>query len=243
MTAGAADGMPDAAGSPVKPVPGYQAVVDFLRREIILGRIRPGDRLPPERRLSEQLGVARETLRQALRVLEGSGQVSIQRGARGGAVVQEALVDPRFIRDDVVMRADEILALAEFRSVVDAAAARFAAERRSAADLAQMDDAQAELAAATTLHDSRLADTAFHLAVARASRNPEIARAVEDARVKMFGPVDLLSFRFHRESSIDGHARVLEAIRERDPERAAEEMRKHLTVTRQEFEQLLSDKE
>ena len=51
----------------LQPVSGYQAVAGFLRREMALGRIRPGDRLPPERKLAEQLGVSRETLRQALR--------------------------------------------------------------------------------------------------------------------------------------------------------------------------------
>lgn len=239
MTVHPDPGEPDA--SHVRSVPGYQAVVDFLRREIILGRIRPGDRLPSERRLAEQLGVARETLRQALRVLEGSGQVVIHRGARGGAIVQESIVDPRLILDDVATRTEEILALAEFRSVVDAAAAGLAAVRRTEADLVLMRSAQEELSAATTLPDSRLADTAFHLAVAHASGNPELVRAIEDARVKMFAPVDLLSFRFHKEASLEGHARVLEAITDGDSPRATGEMQQHLAVTRAEFEQLLRE--
>lgn len=80
--------------SAVRAIPGYQAIVDHLRREISLGRIIPGDRLPAERKLAEQFGVARETLRQALRVLEGSGQIVIQRGAAGGPVVQGVFMDP-----------------------------------------------------------------------------------------------------------------------------------------------------
>ena len=228
--------------SPPRPISGYQAIVDHLRREMILGRIRPGDRLPPERQLAEQLGVARETLRQALRTLEGSGQIAIRRGSRGGAFVQASMVEQWRIRQDVQERAGDIATLVEFRAVIDSAAARFAAERRSETDLAAMENAQAELEAAETLHGSRIADTAFHLAVAHASGNHELAVAVEDARVKMFAPVDLLGFQFLKKSCIEGHSLVLAAVQDRDPDRAAAEMTRHLTATGKEFELLLAER-
>lgn len=209
---------------------------------MILGRIRPGDRLPPERQLAEQLGVARETLRQALRILEGSEQIAIRRGSRGGAFVQASMVEQWRIRQDIQERAGDIARLVEFRAVIDSAAARFAAERRDETDLAAMENAQAELEAAETLHESRLADTAFHLAVAHASGNHELAVAVEDARVKMFAPVDLLGFQFLKKSCIEGHALVLAAVQDRDPDRAATEMTRHLAATRKEFELLLTER-
>ena len=227
--------------SPPQAISGYQAIVDHLRREMILGRIRPGDRLPPERQLAEQLGVARETLRQALRILEGSGQIAIRRGSRGGAFVQASMVEQWRIRQDIHERAGDIAALVEFRAVIDSAAARFAAKRRDETDLAAMENAQADLEAAETLHDSRNADTAFHLAVAHASENHELAVAVEDARVKMFAPVDLLGYQFLKKSSIEGHALVLAAVRDRDPDRAAAEMTRHLDATGKEFELLLAE--
>lgn len=230
--------------APLRPVPSYQAVVDHLRREMVLGRIRPGDRLPPERRLAEQLGVARETLRQALRILEGSEQIVVPpQGSRGGPMVQAAMADPTAIRRDVERRAGDIVHLAEFRAVVDSAAARLAAHRRTDEDLAAMTAAQAELAAATTLTDSRLADTAFHLAVAYAAGNPELTTAVENARVKMFTPLDLLSFSFHQATSLEGHGLVLDAIRARDADSAAAAMTRHLEATKEEFKQLLGQVE
>lgn len=230
-----------AASAPPRAVSGYQAIVDHLRREMTLGRIRPGDRLPPERQLAEQLGVARETLRQALRILEGSGQITIRRGSHGGAFVQASMVETWRIRQDIRERASDIMALVEFRAVIDSAAARFAAERRSVEDIIAMEQAQAELEASDALYDSRNADTAFHLAVARASGNHELAVAVEDARVKMFAPVDILGFQFLKESCVEGHALVLAAIRDRDPDRAAAEMTRHLVATRDEFELLLTE--
>jgi GntR family transcriptional repressor for pyruvate dehydrogenase complex len=226
---------------PVRTVSGYQAVVDYLRREISLGRLRTGDRLPSERKFAEQLGVARETLRQALRILESSGQVSIQRGAAGGPIVNEAIVDPRIVRADVLSRADSILVLAEFRSVIESGAARMAAQNRSTEDLAAMTESQRQLQEATTIIESRHADTSFHLAIARAAGNPMLTNAIEDARAGMFDLVDLLGFRFLRESSFDAHQAILDAIDRSDQQSAAEAMAVHLSATRVEFERLMDE--
>ncbi len=222
-----------------RSVLGYQAVVDHLRREFILGRIRVGDRLPAERQLAEQLGVARETLRQAYRVLEGSGQLEIRRGAQGGAIVKEGFADRGHLISEVASRAEEILDLVEFRVVVESAAARLAATRRSAEELEELDAAQQELREAELLPDLRLADTRFHLAVAAAAGNARLASTIEDARVAMFQPVDLLDFRFVKHASVDGHDAVLEAIRVGDAEAAADAMHAHISATRVHFTELL----
>ena len=224
---------------PVRGASGYHAIVDYFRREIALGRIRAGDRLPPERKLAEQLGVARETLRQALRVLEASGHVAIHRGAAGGPVVTQAVIDPAEIRDEVLTRADSILVLADFRVAIEGAASRLAARKRTEVDLSAMAAAQVALQGATTINDSRHADTVFHLAVARAAGNPLLIHAVEDARAGMFDLVDLLGFEFLRASSFDAHQRILDAIRAGDSETAAEAMEHHLGATRNEFERLV----
>lgn len=231
---------PDALVPPEKPLSGYQEVLDYLRREMSLGRIRVGDRLPAERKLSERLGVARETLRQALRVLEGSGDIVVQRGSRGGAVVQSAPIDIAQTLQHITAHKDDILDVIEFRTIVESAAARLAADRRSPTDLAALDQAQADLLAADSLHACRDHDTAFHLAIAHASGNREITLAVEDARVKMFRMVDVIDYEFLRDSSYAAHERILSAIRAGDADRAAAEMGTHLAITRDEFEHIVS---
>lgn len=221
-------------------VAGYQAVVDHLRREFTLGRIRPGERLPAERQLAEHLGVARETLRQAYRVLEGAGQLEIHRGSRGGAVVLETFGDKQQLLSEVKAHAGDILQLIEFRTIVEAAAAELAARRRTSAQLEAMELASRELDAAELLTDFRHADTRFHLAIAAAAGNAQLEVAIEDARVAMFQPVDVLDFDFVKEASVDGHAAVLDAIRARDSARAAEAMREHIGATRGHLDELMA---
>jgi GntR family transcriptional regulator, transcriptional repressor for pyruvate dehydrogenase complex len=224
--------MTDLARQRRHSISGYTGVVDHIRREISLGRLVPGDRLPAERKLAEELGVARETLRQALRVLEGSGQVTVRRGTTGGAVVQDTAVDPEMIRLRLRAEKDQLLSLLEFRIEIECAASRFAASRRTDVDLTAMRDAQDELLAATNKDESRRADTAMHLAVARAAGNAHLAAAVEDARAETFHPIDLATFDFIKESSHTEHAHIIVAITDGDGDGAAQAMRDHIEHTR-----------
>lgn len=223
----------------VRAVYGYQAVIDALRREIYLGRIRPGERLPAERQLSQQLGVSRETVRQAIRVLEGSGHLLIRRGATGGAFVQESVIERSVILDGLTRRSGEILEMTEYRGIIESGAAALAAARHTPGDIALLEDSQMALRAATTTADARHADTRFHLAVAAASGNARLADAVEEARVHMFGITDVMPFDFLIDSSATAHDRVIAAISTGDGAAASEAMREHIDTTRTEFLRLI----
>ena len=59
----------------------YQLVIDHVRGEILHGNLKPGDRLPGERELAEQLGISRNSVREGLRILENMGVTSSQHGA------------------------------------------------------------------------------------------------------------------------------------------------------------------
>lgn len=70
------------------PRPAYMQIADDLRGQIEAGKYRPGDRLPSNRLMSEQYGVAAETFRQALDILRGEGQIATQ-STRGTFVLRE----------------------------------------------------------------------------------------------------------------------------------------------------------
>lgn len=77
-----------AALEPLAPRPSATSAAEHaLRRAILDGRLRPGDRLPPERELSLQLGVSRLTLRAALATLSATGMLAVRHGS--GYVVQD----------------------------------------------------------------------------------------------------------------------------------------------------------
>jgi DNA-binding FadR family transcriptional regulator len=76
---------PAAAGPPTQKL--SHALVELFRSKIASGELKPGDTLPPEAELLQQLRVSRPTLRQALRVLESESLIQLGRGARTGATI------------------------------------------------------------------------------------------------------------------------------------------------------------
>jgi DNA-binding FadR family transcriptional regulator len=67
----------------------FDEIAAQIRTELSSGRLAVGNRLPSERALSEQFGVSRNTLREALRSLEHAGLIRLQKGARGGAFISQ----------------------------------------------------------------------------------------------------------------------------------------------------------
>src|ERR1700712_2146403 len=86
--------MKDLATPPRARVPKTAEVIaSQLRRQIVDGRLDPGDVLPPENQLAERFGVSRPTLREALRILETQGLLLTQQGSRFGIRVQAPRTD------------------------------------------------------------------------------------------------------------------------------------------------------
>jgi DNA-binding FadR family transcriptional regulator len=78
----------------------FEEICERIREQLALGVLKPGDKLPPERDLAQQLGVSRNVLREALRSLEMAGVLRLQKGVKGGAFIQEGDTS----RMNVVMR-------------------------------------------------------------------------------------------------------------------------------------------
>src|SRR6266436_5989224 len=122
----------------IEPSPVYELVVERIRRAIHIGTYVPGDRLPPERTLAEQLGVSRTTVREAIRVLEGQGYVEIRRGATGGVIMLDRGQTEERLGLIIRERLPELEEIVDFRIAVESRAARLAALRRTAADLKKL---------------------------------------------------------------------------------------------------------
>src|ERR1700691_5470184 len=67
----------------------FEEICQRIREQLALGVLKPGDKLPPERELAQQLGVSRNVLREALRSLEMAGILRLQKGVKGGAFIRE----------------------------------------------------------------------------------------------------------------------------------------------------------
>ncbi|HVN96439.1 MAG TPA: GntR family transcriptional regulator, partial [Syntrophorhabdaceae bacterium] len=77
---------------PVKSKRTFEEVSDRLKELIFNGALKPGQQLPPEPALARLFGVGRQSVREALRVLELSGFITIKPGAKGGAMIQSTML-------------------------------------------------------------------------------------------------------------------------------------------------------
>jgi len=152
-----------------------ESVIDQLRETVESGDWPVGERIPVEATLAERLGVSRNTVREAVRVLVHAGMLDTRQGA--GTFVRAA-VDP----GDTLRRIDRagLLERVEVRLTLEVEAARLAAVRRNADDLqamrAALDERAAHRAAHPTTQADRLEDfiaidVRFHAAVVDAAHN------------------------------------------------------------------------
>jgi GntR family transcriptional regulator, transcriptional repressor for pyruvate dehydrogenase complex len=157
----------------------FQDVVEQIQEAILKGTLNPGDKLPPERELKEMFGASRGTLREALRILEQKGLITIKTGVAGGAVVNALSTDQVSESLDLLIRYQKasLKDLAEFREGVEGLVAGLAAERAKSEDIKQLDELLAEakdyLEKGTAHWDEFIrADTRIHLMLAHSAGNP-----------------------------------------------------------------------
>ncbi|MER7048730.1 FadR/GntR family transcriptional regulator [Streptomyces jumonjinensis] len=197
-------------------------VIAQLRTQITSGEWPVGSRIPTEPELVERLGVARNTVREAVRALAHNGLLDIRQGSGTYVRATSELAGVMHRRFADASPRD----VAEVRSMLESSAARLAAERRTERDLGQLeallvrrDDAWASGEAERFV----AVDTTFHLAVVAASHNDVLGELYADLGDLLRGWLrDDVGPELRPEHLMD-HRRLVAAIRAGDGESAAAE--------------------
>jgi len=198
--------------------------------QLILRKLRPGDKLPAERELAEALRVSRSSIRDAIRSLELMGLVEPRQGA--GTVVcevsAESVITP--LTGLLVRQQHHVAELLDFRKMLEPGLAARAASHASAEEIAEME-------AILARHEEKIGrgevaideDSEFHYSVAVASNNSVVLKLLDilmdllrDSRERS------LQIRGRAQKSLAGHRRILAAIKRRDAEAAKAAMRRHI---------------
>ena len=159
---------------PVKPARVSDAIADQIKAQILNGILKPGDKLPAERELVEQLKVSRPSVREALLKLEAQGLIQGRQG-EGTFVLDataSAITNPliNLVKDNPGALSDVL----ECRHGLEELATSYAAARANDRDRSLIQQKFQELEAAHAQRDHELeakADAAFHMAIAEASHN------------------------------------------------------------------------
>jgi GntR family transcriptional repressor for pyruvate dehydrogenase complex len=205
-------------------------VITHILGLIKKGQVKPGERLPTEKQLTEDLAVSRTCVREAIKSLESLRLIRVR--SKVGAVVLEpsstALISAEHLSASAHMQQTDVLI--EFRKVLELGLAALAAEKSTEEDWAAMRSALADHEhALATNRVAHHADIAFHKAIAEATKNPIAILVLRTIS-------EVLSERSRQMNDVPGvpeeglkqHWKIYRAIREHNPEKARKAMRLHI---------------
>lgn len=207
----------------------------YLRSLIFSGELAPGDRLPPERELSVQLGTSRVTLRAALKALETLGYVVVKRGSKGGFQINDSAALSARWDEWWHAHKHEISEMLEFRRLIETEIASRAALRATAEDIERLEAAYAPPAEDEDTSIVRW-HSYFHMILAEVCRNRYLEQAMATIRAELFVPVGRFKMQHTAQRFLDLHLAILDAVRRHDARAAAEAMDRHHDFSDQLFE-------
>jgi len=218
--------------------PAYRVVAEAVERNILVGRLKIGDKLPSEFELAKQFGVHRSTVREGIRLLEQSGLVS-----RVGRTTLEVTLPPF---QEIGSRASRALSMHQvtFRELWEAsmltepAAAEMACARMSDDDIATLERNCDAMAAATEDLDRFVGlDTEFHDLIAQATGN-KVLKLMREPISVLFLPAgqNILPRLKTHHRLVEAHRHIIDALKRRDATVAREWMARHMADFKRAYE-------
>lgn len=217
--------------SSVKALPAYKRVYEVLRARIEDGSFPLGARLPTETELSRILDVNRSTLREGIRLLEEAGIVERKEGRRLYVSAPSATELIERANRTLLMNQISFQQLWEAMMEIEPICARFAAERRTADDLANMHaNIEKMRGSGDDMAGIIRLDIEFHELVARSMNNVALALSRQVFSSLLLRANALMMPRVPQsiERMIDSHLSIVEAIQESHIQRAEKLMGRHI---------------
>jgi len=215
----------------VQPSRLYEQIVQQIEQSVVEGSLKAGDQLPAERELAQQFGVSRTAVREAIKALREKGLVELQPG-RGTFITNGTSHSMRHSLDFMtrIGHNNGSAYLTEVRAALEPEIAAMAAARIQDEHLASLREAIAVMDRSYRCPDAYIeADLDFHLTLAEAVANPIFLSLIDSI-------VDLLREQRMRIFQVEGgpergqlhHKLILEAVEQRDAQKARLAMSAHL---------------
>ena len=212
----------------------FEEICEQIRKRLASGVLKPGDKLPAERDLAVEFKVSRPAVREALRTLEISGVVSLQKGVKGGAFIRDgnpALLT-QSLQDLMFLGRVSLAGLAEARRLINGMVIELACERATEEDFAAIERNIAEIESSEDLRRRADEGVRFFGLIARATRN-EVLTMLVDSLSDIIRYVIDQTGRKARPELVPVRRRILKALRARDAKAAAKGMDEYLTIVQE----------
>ncbi|GGL16112.1 FadR/GntR family transcriptional regulator [Nocardia jinanensis] len=213
---------------PAKTRRAFDDIIDQVRDRLQSGELRPGEKLPSEREFAEQLGVSRNTVREALRMLEISGLVTLKKGHTGGAFVADSTSGAvaRGILDGLTLTQYSLSDLTEARIGVESLIVEKVCERATDAEIDALEEVvrrTAAIDAATRWREKMNVHLEFHQKLTDAAHNPILSILIKPL-LELTHDLTLRVGPSADDYIIESRYRLLDALRKRDAAAATAEL-------------------
>lgn len=215
----------------ITPVRLYESAIEQIMDLVKRSELKPGDKLPPERKLAKKLSISRGSLREAFRVLESKGLIKSKPG--GGRYIREIRKNGHNSTENIILslKKSSILELLEAREMFEVKIAKIAAQRATPEDIKLIEMVLNKMNQKEELKDEKKteSDTEFHLAIASTSHNFVFVNIIKlhldllkETREKTW------QIPGRREEQREEHQAIFQAIKEHNSKKAGEAMLTHL---------------
>jgi GntR family transcriptional repressor for pyruvate dehydrogenase complex len=207
-------------------------VAQRIVRDIVRSNMSPGELLPPERVMLENYDTGRGTLREALRLLEFQGVISLKPGPGGGPVLMSPPASHLASTLMLLMQLNHApyRAIVEVRNAVEPMISQLAAQHMTDDQLGELADTVEAMRGDLNDRDLFLeANKNFHDIIAWSSGNVLFAYLVDSLLGILDGTVIGIDYPRHRRTAIlKAHEEIYEALSQRDPDASEQRMREHI---------------
>ena len=212
-----------------------QSVINCLTDAIRAEDLKPGDKIPPEPELAETLGVARSSVREAIKILTYLGVLESKRseGTFVCSGYKESMIDPMVY--GIILNQDSFDNLMELREMTEVGMMRLAIEHHDESELEELEAILGEMERALNLKENRVdtffqADNRFHDKIAEMGKNPmadKINRVVRSlTHAVRYQTVSAMILGGMSDKLLDAHVQLFEAIKSADLENLSSKVRK-----------------
>ncbi|WP_041721311.1 FadR/GntR family transcriptional regulator [Alkaliphilus metalliredigens] len=221
----------------------YQQVIDYISCLIKEGILKKGDKIPTERDLSVRFGVSRNSIREALKILEVIGLVVRRQG--DGTFIKEQFDDCLTEPLSMVFMLEEIGIddIFQFRNMIEVQTVVLAASRITDAEIQQLEMTYQNMIRETDDVNKAKYDIEFHHIIAKASRNVLILNSYNVMSSLMGAFINNIRIKVLEGGGTEEvvsaiHKKILEALKSRDPQLAEVAIKEHMEVINSMFKQV-----
>ncbi len=216
---------------PIKKIRLSDSVINAIEKKLAENNFKPGDKFYSENELSRQLQVSRSSVREAIRILEATGYVTVRQG-RGIFITDFDSQNFEPFVNWLKSNEQHILDHFDVRLIIEPKAAAFAAEKANTEDIRKMEEAlaQFELHAESKNNTEIIkCDRNFHRWLAGSTKNSTLYVLMKSVTTSLpNGWISSLHTPGRIEKTINEHRAILEAIKNGDKDRAEKAMARHL---------------